>query len=74
LPFFGGWTRIAGRIASSNLIGFSGFRNFAAGMDLIGEKFFSKKACYSFMHPINPGKEKSVDALLALPLEVTLRT
>ena len=26
------------------------------------------------MHPINPGKEKSVDALLALPLEVTLRT
>jgi len=31
-PVGGGGTRIARRIASSNLIGFSGFRNFVVGI------------------------------------------
>jgi len=34
-PLGGGGTRIARRIASSNLIGFCGFRNFGAGIAVL---------------------------------------
>jgi hypothetical protein len=44
-PLGGGGTRIARRIASSNLIGFSGFKNFGTGIS--SSEFFPTKLVHS---------------------------